>query len=502
MPVRQHRGMTFRTVAAIAALSLAVCVQADERGAERAFLRAKRTEPELMAFLAKMPKGGDLHNHAGGAVYSDYALDAAVKRGLFFDPATLAFTDDATKIPAARLLQDDTLRYKWLNAASMRGWMGGGQSGHDHFFGTFGISGSGRRAIAEADYLREVVGRAKRQNLQYMELMYGTSPGLAEDQYYKDLPSSNDMEKALETLRPRLQMLLAATKPHLDAREKLASAIEQNSFTGADEPITVRWIYSIGRLVSDDEFFAQAAAGIFLAANEPRVVAMNMVQPEDHPVARTHFETQMRILDFLWRNLGKPNLTLHAGELTPSISPPEAMTDRIRKTIEIGHARRIGHGVSIAWEENLDELLAKMKRDGIAVEICLSSNATILGVSGDRHPFRLYRQAGVPVFLNTDDEGVSRSTMTLEWVKAVREQGVDYKELKDLARNSIEYAFLPGRSLYEGRDYRRLAGPFRDARQPSWKPGEEAKRILAQSEKMRVQLRLERAFAEFEAKYP
>ncbi|RYG24411.1 adenosine deaminase [bacterium] len=493
--------MNSRAVAAIALLSLTVCAQADERGAERAFLKAKRTEPELMAFLAKMPKGGDLHNHAGGAVYSDYALDAAVKKGLFFDPVTVTFTDDATKIPAARLLQDDALRYKWLNAASMRGWMGGGQSGHDHFFGTFGISGSGRRAIIEEDYLREIIGRAKRQNLQYMELMYGTSPGAAESEYYRDLPSSADMEKALDTLRPRLQKLLAATRPHLDAREKLASVIGQNSFTGADEPLTVRWIYSIGRLSSDDEFFAQAAAGIFLAANEPRVVAMNMVAPEDHPIARTHFETQMRMIDFLWRNLGKPNLTLHGGELTPSISPPEAMSDRIRKTIEIGHARRIGHGVSIAWEEGLDELLAKMKREGIAVEICLSSNATILGVSGDRHPFRLYRQAGVPVFLNTDDEGVSRSTMTLEWVRAVREQGADYKELKELARNSIEYSFLPGRSLFEGRDYRRLAAPFRDARNPGWTPNDEAKRLLVHSEKMRVQLRLERAFVDFEAKF-
>ena len=37
--------------------------------------------------------------------------------------------------------------------------------------------------------------------------------------------------------------------------------------------------------------------------------------------------------------------------------------------------------------------------------------------------------------------GVSRSTMTLEYRKAVEEQGVDYRTLKRMARNSIDYCF-------------------------------------------------------------
>src|SRR4051812_21522456 len=123
--------MALRMVAAVVALALVTHAAADERGAERAFRKAKRTEPELMAFLAKMPKGGDLHNHAGGAIYSDFIFDAAVREGLTFDPDSGRFGTDKTKIPAAQLLTDDTLRYKFLNLASMRGWTGLGQSGHD-----------------------------------------------------------------------------------------------------------------------------------------------------------------------------------------------------------------------------------------------------------------------------------------------------------------------------------------------------------------------------------
>ena len=43
--------------------------------------------------------------------------------------------------------------------------------------------------------------------------------------------------------------------------------------------------------------------------------------------------------------------------------------------------------------------------------------------------------------LVTDDAGVSRSTLTLEFRKAVEEQGLDYRTLKRMVRNSIEYSF-------------------------------------------------------------
>ena len=68
----------------------------------------------------------------------------------------------------------------------------------------------------------------------------------------------------------------------------------------------------------------------------------DLLAPEDHPFARTHFDTQMRLIDFLWKSFGHPNITLHAGELTLDISPLEAMQSRIRRSVEAGHARRIG----------------------------------------------------------------------------------------------------------------------------------------------------------------
>ncbi|MGV3618376.1 MAG: adenosine deaminase family protein [Fimbriimonas sp.] len=488
---------------ALALLGLATGAFADEAGAAKAFARATRTEPELIAFLKGMPKGGDLHNHVSGAIYSDFMLDAAVKAGLYFDLESGTFQTKETKYPAAQVLQNNDLLYKFLNIVSMRGWMGGGQSGHDHFFATFGKFGTALDAMTEADVLAEVLARSKAQNLQYMELMVGTTPWEARSAFFADLPKTTDLRSAFEKLRPRCDALLQASQKFLDERDaevtrKLRLPV---SVTSPESPITARYIWSCNRLSNEDTFFAQVVAGLYLASKEPRVVALNIVAPEDHPNARVNFERQMEMIDFVWKEFGRPNITLHAGELTLPISPWESMRDRIRKTIDRGHARRIGHGVSIAWEDNLPDLLARMKREGIAVEICLTSNMGILGVEGDRHPLRLYREAGVPVFLNTDDEGVSRSNMTNEWVRAVRDQKVGYLDLKEMARNSIEYSFLPGESLYVGRDFRRLRPEFRDVRRADFRVPPALRTRLNASPKMQVQLRLERAFIDFEARF-
>ena len=80
-------------------------------------------------------------------------------------------------------------------------------------------------------------------------------------------------------------------------------------------------------------------------------------------------------------------------------------------------------------------------RRTVLVEIALTSNDVILGVKGKRHPLRTYLKYGVPVALVTDDPGVARSSLTLEFLKAVDEQGLDYGTLKRMVRNSLEFSF-------------------------------------------------------------
>jgi adenosine deaminase len=54
----------------------------------------------------------------------------------------------------------------------------------------------------------------------------------------------------------------------------------------------------------------------------------------------------------------------------------------------------------------------------------------------------------VPVALSTDDEGIARIDLTHEYVRAVETFGLTYADLKEIVRNSLEYSFLPGASLW------------------------------------------------------
>ena len=175
---------------------------------------------------------------------------------------------------------------------------------------------------------------------------------------------------------------------------------------------------------------------------EPRVAGINLVQPEDDPVAVRDFSLQLSMLDFLHGLYPTVRIALHAGEIVEGLVPPEVLRFHIRDSIGLGHALRIGHGVDVMQETDPLALLREMAAKRILVEIALSSNDLILDVKGKKNPLGLYLQYGVPVALATDDLGVARSSHTREWVRAVEEQGVDYPTIKRMVRNSIEYAFV------------------------------------------------------------
>ena len=84
-----------------------------------------------------------------------------------------------------------------------------------------------------------------------------------------------------------------------------------------------------------------------------------------------------------------------------------------------------------------------MRARGTTVETNLSSNDLILGVRGAEHPLRTYLRAHIPVTLSTDDEGVSRTDLTTEYYRAAWEHGLDYRTLKQIARNALIHSFLP-----------------------------------------------------------
>jgi adenosine deaminase len=198
------------------------------------------------------------------------------------------------------------------------------------------------------------------------------------------------------------------------------------------------------------------------------------------------------MLDYLHGAYPKVHLTLHAGELWQGLVPPNELRDHIRKSVEIGHAERIGHGVDVMFEDDPVDLLKEMASKKIAVEINLTSNDMILGVGGNEHPLAMYLKFGVPTVISTDDDGVARSDMTHEYMKLLREHEVTYSQLKQMVRNSLEYSFLPGESLFS--DY-----PHANRNTACAKAAPACDKFVSTSERATAQWKLEQDFEKFEA---
>jgi adenosine deaminase len=196
--------------------------------------------------------------------------------------------------------------------------------------------------------------------------------------------------------------------------------------------------------------FAQILLGFELVQADSRFVGLNLVMPEDWYIPMRDFKLHMKMLDYLHSVDPKVHISLHAGELAMGLVPPEELRFHIRESLERGHAERIGHNVSVMNEDDSAGLLKEMAARRVLAEICLTSNDVILGVDGDNHPLPTYLSHSVPVALATDDQGVARSDMTHEYLRAVETYKLSYAQLKRMATQSLEHSFLSGATLWRG----------------------------------------------------
>ncbi len=486
-----------------------------EQRTAHAFEGARANPLDLHAFLVRMPKGADLHNHLSGAVYAETWIRAGGEDHLCVDLNTLSFVKPPAamganapqqacgerKIAAADVYRDERVYDAVIDAFSMRGFVPSpGVTGHDHFFDSFGrFSGTDRRHKGE--FLDEVATRAAVQNEQYLELMdtpdFSHTSSIAHTVAWSD-----DFSKLRKDLLDHgLRDDIAVARGEYDRAEILRRERErcgQKDASPACE-VQVRYLYQVLRGFPKEQVFAQALLGFEVASADPRVVGVNFVQPEDSYYSMTDYGLQMRMVGFLREQYPHVHVSLHAGELAPGLVPPEGLCCHVRLAVEQAHAERIGHGADIMYETQPYILMKEMAATHVMVEINLTSNDLILGMSGREHPLPEYRRAGVPVALSTDDEGVSRIDLTHEFVRAVATYGLHYLDLKQMVRTSLEHSFLPGASLWNEPDvFTHAITACATDTLGSDKPSADCAAFLKASEKAQQQWELERRFHSFE----
>jgi adenosine deaminase len=154
------------------------------------------------------------------------------------------------------------------------------------------------------------------------------------------------------------------------------------------------------------------------------VVGIDLAGDESFP-ALPHLKAFMRA-----REAGLA-VTVHAGEA--------AGPENIREAVFLLGARRIGHGVHLFEDPDLERHVCE---EGIALEVCLTSNLQT-GAWRDlaTHPFADYLRKGLPVTLNTDDPGLSRIDMVSELLLAADTFSLSREEILVLQNNALRAAF-------------------------------------------------------------
>jgi len=250
---------------------------------------------------------------------------------------------------------------------------------------------STREVIQRVTY--EAVSDAARDNVVYLELRFNPL-ALAESQGF---PPDKVTDWVLETARKAAR----------------------------DCGITIGLIVTITR--DCDRATARRLVQLALERRGKGIVGIDLAGDEMHysawPFAKL-FQDARR------RGLG---ITVHAGEVTG----PE----KVREAVELLGAHRIGHGVKASEDPDVLDLL---RLKSVALEICLTSNMQTGAVQDiARHPLRSFYRLGIPVTLNTDDPGVSNTTLTEEYLLALQKVGLSMKDLQAILFNGVQAAFLP-----------------------------------------------------------
>lgn len=430
----------------------------------------KGNQVELRQFFTQMPKGGDIHNHLTGSAYAETYFELAAKKGMYVDLKTgKLYKEEPKGIETIQLSKEmDDLhnhRMALIDKWSIRNFQPYKYplGPDEYFFGSFGLLSALTGDTDNLAYLmHELKVRAVKENVQYLEVM-GTSPSIPKDCFL-----GNDYDKFDKQLKEIVKK--GEYEGAQDILGEIFKYFEKNAGTKVEEYLTL-----INRIEDQSNKLTNHLGvdisnlycryqGYSSHGSEPLkvfaqlyvvhkackiskgelLVGCNIVAAENGEKSMMYYRLHMEMFHLLYNKIKSIPTSLHAGELTMGLIRPEHLTYHINQAVNIGKAKRIGHGVDLPFEKDSGELLKWMKLKNIAVEINLTSNEFILGVKDSEHPITLYHKAGIPVVISTDDPGILRTSLTEQYTLAVLRYGFSYKEVKKFVYNSLKYSFFYG----------------------------------------------------------
>lgn len=435
----------------------------------------------LKLFANQLPKGGDLHHHFSGSIYAENYLDLAKEKGFCIynktdsalqikkfhvetKPAEMSAQKDAACLSVDEVRKDNLFFRELLMSWSSKDYA---NHYHDetppdkHFFDTFGYF-ENLAPYGYAAGLKLLKDRAKADGVNYIETMLKSGPAIDSPEVanlFKGLTPDSTAAQTDAVLEQAYQLLAndpdaaAKVKEYIQLVESAAAGIDDDSFR-------LRTLAYVSRNSAPHVVFGRLYSSFAAAQGSDRIVGVNVVGPENMYVAMRDYDLHMKMFAFLNKRFPKVKRSMHAGELVLGMVPPEGLRTHITQAVMVAGANRIGHGVDVPFETKAVDVLKFMASNQVALEVNLTSNKDILGVSGSEHPLKLYKRFSVPYVISTDDSGVSRNNLSGEYFLYMSNFKPSYDELKTTVYNSIRYSFLNDDE--KAAEYKKLDKNFAD----------------------------------------
>lgn len=418
--------------------------------------KIRHNEAALISFMSKMPKGGDLHHHYSGSVYTESLIDKAIKDDYFIHIKTMVAKrvpgdgEDWKKLSVLR--EEGTLneyKLKMLKSWSIQ-YFNSESPSDKHFFDSFGKF---REVVNDytAEGLVEFKERAIEENVTYIETQ------LKEVNIDLDLScfaNENDKLRNLVAKKDTTAIFKIFDKVNKgilkqNALEKVdafnAKFIERphDSLKIDSENFTMRYQNYILRFLPPVDVFKSLVLASISAEKSDLIVGVNIVAPEHGEVSMRDYGLHMLMFNYCQEKYPKVKYALHAGELTLGLVKPEELTSHINDAVYLAKADRVGHATAIPYEHNSTELLKYMAKNNIPIEVNLVSNSFILNIEKEEHPILLFKDYGVPIIISTDDAGILRTNLTDQFVTLVRDYpSFHYADIKECVYNSLKFSFI------------------------------------------------------------
>lgn len=412
---------------------------------------------KLNLFLTRMPKGGDIHHHYSGTIYAETYLDWVKEKGWQINACTFTIiTDgkapdgDCRALTVDALLKEDKLYRKLLTFWSDKDY---GNHFHEqvppdsNFFNTFFYFGPIANENEDIG-IKIIKDRAIAENVSYIETQYSRTGVKSKhifsaderNQYIDRLLYAKTQTSANRVFND-IVSAYAKTPQFENGVNSFVAEVEQIHQGIDDENFTMRYQTYTARVQDPLQVFTELYSGFSAADKSPLVVGVNIVAPENNHVALRDYTLHMQMFNFLSAKYPHVKKSMHAGELTLGMVRPKDLLFHMKQARDIAGADRIGHGIDIPYEAESLATLADLKANSV-IEINLTSNEFILGVSHEAHPYLIYDDYGVPMVISTDDSGVSRNNLTNEFVLLATRYKPSYEKVKEYVYNSIRFSFM------------------------------------------------------------